>query len=124
MGEGYDSLVFSSPWDFKISFTGRKILRHGTSGFTSHLKEDVLRNFIALKNPSPLPGSNPRPLGPVASTLIITPPRRLNCTGTGLSPSSSVFPCRYHFLGTPYSYRHRYVVSPHRHEQQHALTSI
>jgi hypothetical protein len=62
--------------------TCRKILRHGTSGFTSHPKEGVLRIFIALKNLSPRPGLNPRPLGPVATTLTITPPRRLrfpNC---------------------------------------------
>jgi hypothetical protein len=37
----------------------------------------VLRIFIALKNPSPWPGSNSRPLGPVARTLTTTPPRRL-----------------------------------------------
>jgi hypothetical protein len=43
----------------------------------SHTKEGVLRIFIALKNPSLRPGLNPRPLGPVASTLITTPPRRL-----------------------------------------------
>jgi hypothetical protein len=42
------------------SLTCRKIFRHGTSGFTSHPKEVVLRIFIALKNPSPGPGSNPR----------------------------------------------------------------
>jgi hypothetical protein len=40
-------------------------------------KEGVLRIFIALKNPSPQPGLNPRPLDPVASTLITTPARRL-----------------------------------------------
>jgi hypothetical protein len=34
----------------KGSSTCRKILRRGTSGFTSHPKEDVLRIFIALKN--------------------------------------------------------------------------
>jgi hypothetical protein len=51
-----------------------KILRHGTSGFTFHPKE-----VCALKNPSPLPGLNPRPLGPLASTLTTTPPRRQNC---------------------------------------------
>jgi hypothetical protein len=56
--------------------TYSKILRHGTSGFTSHPKEDVLRIFIALKIPSPGPGLNPRLLGPVASTLTTTPPRR------------------------------------------------
>jgi hypothetical protein len=51
----------------KESLTRRKILRHGTSGFTSHPKECMLRIFIALKNPSPRPGLNSRPLGPVAS---------------------------------------------------------
>jgi hypothetical protein len=42
----------------------------------SHQKKGVVRIFVALKNPSPLPGLNPRPLGPVASTLTTTPPRR------------------------------------------------
>jgi hypothetical protein len=79
MGEGNQNLVYSSPWDFKRFFlTCRKILRHRTSGFTSHLKEDVLRIFIALKNLSPWPGSNPQHLSPVASTLTTTPPRRHN----------------------------------------------
>jgi hypothetical protein len=59
------------------SFTCRKILRHGTSGFTSHPKEGVLRIFIAHKNPSSRPGLNPRLLGAVASTLTTAPPRRL-----------------------------------------------
>jgi hypothetical protein len=79
MDEGNENLVYSSPWDFKRPLTCRKILRHGTSGFTSHPKEDVLRIFIALNQtrPSPWPGLNPRPLGPVASTLITTPRRRL-----------------------------------------------
>jgi hypothetical protein len=40
-------------------------------------EEGVLRIFIALKNPPPWPGSNPQPLGPVASTLTTTPQRRL-----------------------------------------------
>jgi hypothetical protein len=39
-------------------------------------EEGVLRIFIAIKNPSAWPSSNPRPLGPVASTLTTTPPRR------------------------------------------------
>jgi hypothetical protein len=64
----------------KESFTCRKILRHWTSGFTSHPKEDVLWIFIAIKNPLPRPGLNPRPLGPVVSTLTTTPPRRLHHT--------------------------------------------
>jgi hypothetical protein len=46
------------------------------SSFTSHPKKGVLRIFIALKNPSPRPDLNPRPLGPVESTLTTTPPRR------------------------------------------------
>jgi hypothetical protein len=46
----------------KGSLTRRKILRHGTSGFTSHPKEVVLRIFIALKNPSTWPGFKPWPL--------------------------------------------------------------
>jgi hypothetical protein len=37
-----------------------------------------MRIFIAHKNPSPRPGMNPRRLGPVASTLTTTSPRRLN----------------------------------------------
>jgi hypothetical protein len=43
-------------------------LRHGTDGFTSPPKEVVLRIFITLL-------SNPRTLGPVASTLTTSPPR-------------------------------------------------
>jgi hypothetical protein len=76
VGKGNENLVYPYPWDFKRSFTCCKILWHGTSGFTSHPKERVLRIFIALKNPSPWPGSNPQPLGSEASTLTSTPPRR------------------------------------------------
>jgi hypothetical protein len=61
----------------KASLTWCKILWHGTSGFTSHLKEGVLCIFIALTSPSPRPGLNPRPLGPVESTLTTTSLRRL-----------------------------------------------
>jgi hypothetical protein len=45
MGEGNDNLVYSSLWDFKSSFTCRKILRHGTSGFTSHSRESCAADF-------------------------------------------------------------------------------
>jgi hypothetical protein len=68
MSEGDENLVYPSPWDFKRSLTFRKILRHGTSGFTSSPKEGVLRNFIALKNPLLWPSSKPRPLCPVFIT--------------------------------------------------------
>jgi hypothetical protein len=64
------------------SLTCRKILRNGTSGFTFHAMEGVLRIFIALKNPSPRPGLNTPPLGPVASTLTTTPLRRLQSSCT------------------------------------------
>jgi hypothetical protein len=69
-------IVYPSSWNFKRSLTFHKILLHGTSGFNSHRKECVLRNFIALKNPFQWPGSNRRPLVPVASTLNFTPPRQ------------------------------------------------
>jgi hypothetical protein len=49
MDEGIDNLVCSSPWDFKIYLTCSKILLHGTSGFTYHPKEGVMRMFIAPK---------------------------------------------------------------------------
>jgi hypothetical protein len=52
MGKGDENLVYLSLWYFKRSLTRHKILQHGTSGFTSHVKEGVLRIFIALKNPS------------------------------------------------------------------------
>jgi hypothetical protein len=61
----------------KGSLTCRKFLQHGTSGFTSHPKEDVLRIFIALKNPSRRLVRNTRRLSPVAITLTTTLPRRL-----------------------------------------------
>jgi hypothetical protein len=45
----------------KGSLTFRKIWRHGTSGFTSHAKEGVLRDFISIKIPSPRPVWNRDP---------------------------------------------------------------
>jgi hypothetical protein len=57
-------------WYVNGFLTCRKILRHVTSGFTSPPKEGVLRIL------SPWPGLNLRSLGPVASTLNTTPPRR------------------------------------------------
>jgi hypothetical protein len=63
-----------------ISFTCCKILQHGADGFTAHPKEDVLRIFIALKNPSPRPGLDPRTFGRMKSTLTTAPPRRLLIT--------------------------------------------
>jgi hypothetical protein len=72
------NFAYQYPRYVNRSFKCRKILRHGTSGFTSHPKEGVLRIFIALKNPSPRYSLNPRLLGPVAITLTTTPPRWLH----------------------------------------------
>jgi len=44
-------------------------LRHGTDGFTSPPKEDVLRIFLPLKIRRLRPGLNPRTWVPKASTL-------------------------------------------------------
>jgi hypothetical protein len=66
-------LCWYSEWFIKC----RNILRHANYGFTSPPKEGVLQICITLKNPSPRPGFNPRTLGPMASTLSISPPRRL-----------------------------------------------
>jgi hypothetical protein len=77
MEDGMRILLIQYLWYVNGSFTSSKILRHGTSGFTFQPKEGVLPIFMALKNASPRPGLNPRPLGPVASTLTATPPRRL-----------------------------------------------
>jgi hypothetical protein len=51
--------------DTKGSLTCCKIMQYGASGFTSQPKEGVLQIFITIKNPSPLPGLNLHPLGPV-----------------------------------------------------------
>jgi hypothetical protein len=77
MGEGNENLVYPCPSDFKSFLHAVKSYDMEPSDFTFHRKEGVLRIFIALKNPSPRPGFNPRALGSVASTLTTTPPRRL-----------------------------------------------
>jgi hypothetical protein len=60
-----------------------RVLLHAVNVMTRDLpalhsirEKDVLRIFIALKNPAPWPGSNPQSLGPVASTLTTTTPSR------------------------------------------------
>jgi hypothetical protein len=74
---GNDNFIYSSLWDLKSSLTHRKILRQETfplyfsserkvcCGFASPLKIHRLGWVL-----------NPQPLGPVASTLTTTPPRR------------------------------------------------
>jgi hypothetical protein len=51
--------------------TDLKIFQHGADVCTSPPKECVLRIFIALKNPSPRPGLNPRTFSPVASVVYL-----------------------------------------------------
>jgi hypothetical protein len=46
--EGNENLMYLSPWDFKRSFTCRKILRHETSDFTSDPKGRCVANFYRL----------------------------------------------------------------------------
>jgi hypothetical protein len=45
VGEGIENLVYPPQWDFKSSFTRIKILRHGTTGFTSHPKGRCAMDF-------------------------------------------------------------------------------
>jgi hypothetical protein len=56
MGEGNENLVYLSPWDFKRSLTYRLLRLHLIT------EGRFAVDFIALKNPSLLLGSNPRPL--------------------------------------------------------------
>jgi hypothetical protein len=58
---------------FEVFLTCRKILRHGSDGFTSSPKEAWFGLLSPLKIPHPLTGSNPRTLGPMASMLTIIP---------------------------------------------------
>ena len=52
-------------------------LRHGTNGFTSLLKEGVLRNFFALKNPTTSAGFEPANLGTKGQRASSRPPKPL-----------------------------------------------
>jgi hypothetical protein len=61
VGEGNENLVSLFLLDFKRSFTCRKILRHGTFPLYFPSEGRCAADFIALKNPSPWPGSNPQP---------------------------------------------------------------
>jgi hypothetical protein len=58
-----------------IFFTCRQSYDMGPRTSLPLPKEGVPRIFITLKNLSPRPGLKPRALGPMASTLTITPPR-------------------------------------------------
>jgi hypothetical protein len=74
---GNDTFVYSSLWDFKGSFTCRKILRHGTFPLYFPSERKVCCGFLwPLKIHRLAWVLNPQPLGPVASTLTTAPPRR------------------------------------------------
>jgi hypothetical protein len=60
--------------------TCRKILQHRIACFTSPLKEDMLRIFIALKNPSFSAGLELQTLGLMANMITTRPPRGLRNT--------------------------------------------
>jgi hypothetical protein len=80
MGEGVnENLVYSSPWEFN-SYMLQHLTAWDLPALLPIREEGVLRIFIALKNPSTWPGSNPQTSGPVARTLTTTPPRRLILT--------------------------------------------
>jgi hypothetical protein len=102
------------------SLTCHKVLRHGASGFTSHPKEGVLRIFIALKNPSPRPGLNPRPLGPVASKLTTTPPRGPIVFINNIKQSIFVMKCCF-LSGTDWILK--YYLHEHRSASKVTITS-
>jgi len=50
-------------------------LRHGTDGFTSPPKEDVLRIFFALKNPTASAGVEPANFGTKGQHATSRPPK-------------------------------------------------
>jgi hypothetical protein len=68
------------------SLTSRKIVRHGTSGFTSCPKEGVLRILIALKKAIASAGFEPATLG---SSGKHTNYYTTEATNEGLQPSYS-----------------------------------
>jgi hypothetical protein len=53
----------------------------GPFRIASHPRGRCAVDIITLKHPSPWPGLNPQPLGPVASTVTTTPPRQHRMMG-------------------------------------------
>ena len=91
-------VVFKRSWQPKVELQGREMgdefclkmpdfhvtfrdllravnLRHGTDGFTSPPKEGVLRNFFALKSPTPSFGFEPANLGTKGQHTTSRPPK-------------------------------------------------
>jgi hypothetical protein len=76
MGEENENLFYSSRGTSRVLLHVVKSYVMVPPALLPIRKSGVLRILIALKNPSPWPGSNPQTLGPVTSTLTTTPPRR------------------------------------------------
>jgi hypothetical protein len=76
MGEENENLFYSSRGTSRVLLHVVKSYVMVPPALLPIRKSGVLRIFIALKNPSPWPGSNPQTLGPVTSTLTTTPPWR------------------------------------------------
>jgi hypothetical protein len=93
---GNDNFVYSSLWDFKSSFTWRKILRHGTFRLYFPSERKVCWGHLSpLKIHRLGRGSKTKTLSPVTSTLTTTPPRRL---GSGNSLWTLIWPVLLNFL--------------------------
>jgi hypothetical protein len=89
---GNDNFVYSSLWDLKSSFTSRKILRHWTFPLYFPSERKVCCGFLSpLKIHCFGRVLNPQPVGPVASTLITTPPRRPHRTYITFKLRTSIF---------------------------------
>jgi hypothetical protein len=122
MDEGVRILPFQYLRYIKGPLKRCKILGHGTSGFTSLPKEGLLRIIISLKNPSPRPSLNPRPLGPVASRLTTASPRRHCVPFVRLTKVSST--AHVHLVGCELGNRrmpHRHAISFRSHAAHRAV---
>jgi hypothetical protein len=69
-----DNFVYLSLWDFKSSFTCRKMLQHGTFPLYFPSKKVCCGFLSPIKNHRLCRVFNPQHLGPMASTLTTTPP--------------------------------------------------
>jgi hypothetical protein len=69
---GNDNFTYSSLWDFKSSFTCRKILRHGTFPLYFPSERKVCCGFLSSIKIHRLGWVlNPQPLGPMASLIYL-----------------------------------------------------
>jgi hypothetical protein len=76
MGEGNENLVYPSAWDFKSSFTCRKILRHGTFRLYFPSERKVCCGFLSPLKIHLLDRVRTRKLWVQWQTLTTAPARR------------------------------------------------